>query len=222
MTHKNYLPKFQLLDAKKRLYQIENPLIGLTGGIATGKSAVAALIRQKGLPVIDADQLVKSLYTQKQTIDFIQALAPQCVSKENNFQIDFKSLRQLFFSDKAIKQQVEQHIYSLLPTAFLNELKSVPQQAPVFYDVPLLFEKKLNQQSDLSVVVYACRETQIKRMMKRDQIEFDLAEKILAAQMSIDEKKLLADVVIENEGSLQQLQNEVELFLNNQFTHLCE
>lgn len=205
-----YLPKFKLLDPKDRLYQIPNPLIGLTGGIATGKSSVAKIFREMGFKVIDADALVKSIYQNPKTIEFIESIAPDSITDK---QIDFKKLREKFFSHSEIKSKIESFIYSELPNAFFAELSSIPDQEIIIYDVPLLFEKKLNIKSDLSIVVYAAKDIQIQRLMKRDNISKDLAEKILNAQMPIEEKKLLADYVISNEESLEALKVSVNQFV---------
>jgi dephospho-CoA kinase len=216
---RNLTPKFKLLNQSKRLYEIANPLIGLTGGIATGKSAVANLLRENGQIVLDADKLVHNVYASLKTKEFIKDLAPTCTTGDGeNINIDFKELRKLFFSDKEIKKKVETHIYSKLPQAFLDSLKDVSSDQVVFYDVPLLFEKELNKKTDLNVVVYASQKIQIERVMVRDQIEKELAQKIIFAQIPIDDKKQMADIVLSNEGSLADLKSEVELFLNTNFS----
>lgn len=214
----NSKPKFKLLEQSQRLYEISNPLVGLTGGIATGKSAAANLLREKGHIVLDADKLVHQVYASTDTKEFIQGLAPKCTKGESELiEIDFKALRKLFFSNKEIKQKVEAHIYSKLPQAFLDSLKDISDDQVVFYDVPLLFEKELNKKTDLNVVVYASQNTQIERVMKRDQIEKELAQKIIFAQIPIDVKKEMADIVLSNEGSLNDLEKEIDAFLSTNF-----
>lgn len=190
-----------------RLYQIPVPIIGLTGGIATGKSTVAELLRQQGFPIIDADRLVKNVYATDEAVQFIQThFASAVIDKK----IDFKKLRAEVFSDPKKQEQIEQFIYSKLPEEFVKAYHAFNDPAFVIYDVPLLFEKKLDQKIDVSVCVYSPRTFQLDRLMKRDSIDTELANKILGKQMDIEDKKKLSDLFIEN------VKGQLELDLNVQ------
>ena len=185
--------KFDKLNKNNRLYNIDCPIIGLTGGIASGKSTVANFMRQDGLCVIDADSLIKEIYQKDETIKFISSLNPEFIQLN---QINFQKLRKSFFNDQELKKKIEYFLYQKLPQAFLAH---VPMEAKVvIYDVPLLFEKHLDKLIDISVVVYAPRETQLKRLVIRDKIDKKLASSILDQQMSIEDKRLSADFVIDN------------------------
>jgi dephospho-CoA kinase len=185
--------KFDKLNKNNRLYNIDCPIIGLTGGIASGKSTVANFMRQDGLCVIDADSLIKEIYQKDETIKFISSLNPEFIQLN---QINFQKLRKSFFNDQELKKKIEYFLYQKLPQAFLAH---VPMEAQVvIYDVPLLFEKHLDKLIDISVVVYAPRETQLKRLVIRDKIDKKLASSILDQQMSIEDKRLSADFVIDN------------------------
>lgn len=199
--------EFHRLSSSERLYQGPSPLIGLTGGIATGKSTVSKLLDQKGIKVIDADQLVKAVYATEEALTFIKDHFPQAVSSKG---INFKILREIFFSDIKAKQRIESFIYQRLPQAFKETTKLIEDQDFLIYDVPLLFEKKLASKMDLSIVVYASRDVQKQRLMARDQISEKLADSILSQQMDIEEKKNKADFVIVNEGTFEELSREVE------------
>lgn len=207
-------PNFKLLIQEDRLYQIPNPLIGLTGGIATGKSTAAKYIREMGFTVLDADKLVKEIYAKKESLEFVKLLAPDCIFDD---QINFPELRKKVFATPELKTKIEDYIYSRLPDMFLETLKTVDPTMPIFYDVPLLFEKKLNLKSDLSLVVYSPKATQVQRLIERDKIEEDLAKKIISNQMDIEEKKKLADHAIENTQGLNELKTNVENCLSNLF-----
>lgn len=198
------------LDTNNRLYSLSMPIIGLTGGIATGKTTAAKILKQKNVPVIDADALVKDIYALEATKSLISSEAPSAM-RDN--EIDFKELRQLFFKDERLKERLEGHIYGLLPEAFAFRLKQYPRAKFIVYDVPLLFEKGLHSKVDLSLLVYAPRETQISRLLKRDNIQLPLAESILSHQTPIDEKKKQADYVIENTRDIKHLEQEVNKFL---------
>lgn len=195
--------------ADNRLHGVSKPIIGLTGGIATGKSTVTKELKKNGFEVIDADQLVKSIYQTDEAKEFILSNWPEAI--QNN-EIIFSKLREIFFRNPTAKEAIEKFIYARLPKVFQNATKDSKQQF-IIYDVPLLFEKKLDQLTDLNVVVYSPRELQLKRVMKRDGIDMKLASEILNHQESIEEKKRKADFVINNSGDEKELAAEVRDFL---------
>ncbi|MFL5785739.1 MAG: dephospho-CoA kinase, partial [Bacteriovoracaceae bacterium] len=125
------------LPAAKRMHHLTVPIVGLTGGIATGKSTVAKLLIDHGLPVINADLLVKSIYAHAETKEWIRLNYPD--SMKGN-EIDFKSLRENFFTAPAVKDEIEAYIYARMPDAFNLSYKNLGRPSFVIYDVPLLFE----------------------------------------------------------------------------------
>ena len=189
-----------------RLYDCPIPMIAITGGIACGKSTVSDLLRQYGEVVVCADSLVKEIYQQEETVDFVQRLAFGAIK---NGQIDFAFLRQLFFSDREIQLQLENYIYSKLPATFNQHLLANPGISYLFYDVPLLFEKNLDQRVDISVCVYCPREIQRMRLLKRDGNSESLVETILNSQMDIEEKRRKATLVINNDLDIQNLKDQI-------------
>jgi dephospho-CoA kinase len=207
---KSLKPHYHRLTPSERLYQLDSPIIGLTGGIASGKSTVVKLMKSRGLKVIDADQLVKTIYQQDETKNFIQSNYPEAWHQGA---IDFSKLRELFFQDAKTKQAIESHIYSKLPEAFKAAAPSLTEQRFYLYDVPLLYEKGLDSRFDLTIVVYAPREMQLARLLSRDNNELELANKILNQQMDIEEKKIKADFVIDNSAQLSSLAAEVDSLL---------
>jgi dephospho-CoA kinase len=200
-------PKFIRLTPKNRLYQLEKPIIALTGGIATGKSTVSKILQNDGYTIIDADQLVKSIYEKEQTKKFIKENVP--LSWEND-KINFPKLREAFFQNKELKNKIEQFIYSNLPDAFISASKDIQNQDFYIYDVPLLYEKNLEGKVDLVILIYADRKTQLQRIITRDGSTSELANKILDQQIDIDEKKKKSDFVIENVGSMENLTHEIQ------------
>lgn len=195
-------PEFITKTKENRLYQLPVPIIGLTGGIATGKSTVAQLFRELGVNVLDADSLVKKIYSKPEAVDFVKNIFPEAF--QNNA-IMFKTLRELVFSSSSNQEKVETFIYSHLPHTFLEAFSLLPPQEFLIYDVPLLFEKKLNEKVDCSLCVYSSRETQLNRLTARDQIDINLAKSILSKQLDIEEKKKLSNLVIDNSGDLTSL-----------------
>lgn len=204
------------LSVEERLYESKVPIIGLTGGIASGKSSVSKFFSQLGLCVIDADQLVRKIYSTQQTLDLISKIAPNALKDSK---INFPKLRQLFFSDLNVKDQIEKHIYTELPSFFIKELNSFNTPNFVIYDAALLFDKGLEQKVDTSLLVYTSFELQLERLMKRDSITRELAHKIISDQMSLEEKKLRCDFLIDNTGNLSQLEQNVHDCLNKLLTN---
>jgi len=180
------------LTKENRIYNLDIPVTGLTGGVASGKTTVSNYLREQGHQVICADELIKKIYKQTETHDFIKTNYPQVIQ---NSQIDFRQLRKLFFSNIEIQSKIENHLYPKLQIEFL---KALPKSHHVFYDVPLLFEKKLNLLVDATICVYVNPDIQRQRLMSRDSISAQEASLIINAQMPIDEKRKLADFVIDN------------------------
>lgn len=190
------------------------PIVGLTGGVASGKSSVSALLKAAGLKIIDADALVKSIYQKEATINEVSKLVPNAVSNQI---IDFKVLRESFFSNQELQAQIEKLIYSQMPQAFKlayeNDVKG--KQDFIIYDVPLLFEKDLAARVDVKVCVWCEPQMQIARLLKRDHITEDLAQKMLARQWDINLKRDQSDIVIDNSKSMDELANSTSLFLES-------
>ncbi len=195
----------------ERLHQITSPVIGLTGGIATGKSTVSNYLQEKGLPVICADKLVKEVYRDKETLNFISSEFPNVLSDN---QIDFKKLRESAFSSTENREKLESFIYKKLPLVFKSKLSEFNNPQFVIYDIPLLFEKEMEDLFDVTICVYCSKEEQVKRIIKRDQSSEEMALKILENQLPIDQKKELSDFKIKNSGTIEKLELEIEALLS--------
>ena len=207
---KNLKAKWITKNPKSRLYQIPVPIIGLTGGIGTGKSTVAQILHEKNIPIIDADKLVKNIYQKPETLDFIAKNFPSVIENQS---INFNKLREIVFANSQSKKLIEDFIYEHLPSEFKQTFSTFKNPAFIVYDVPLLFEKKLNEYIDLSICVYAPKEKQIERIISRDHSNRELALKIVESQMDIEQKKLNADLVIPNTAGPLELKNLVEQLL---------
>jgi dephospho-CoA kinase len=206
--------KWTKLSTDKRLHKLNVPIVGLTGGIATGKSTVAKILIEKGLPVINADLLVKEIYTLSETKNFIRTNYPDVMKGS---EIDFRLLRERVFTAPAVKDEIEAFIYARMPAAFALAYQNLGQPSLVIYDVPLLFEKHLDVMVDMKVLVYAPAKIQKARLMERDNHEESMALTIMASQMDIEDKKAKSDFVIDNSGTLVELAEEVNQFLRQSF-----
>ncbi len=194
------------LNKANRLYECPVAVIGLTGGIATGKTTVSNLLKEKKIPLIDADQLVKEIYQFTDTLAFVEQNFSSVIT---NGKINFKQLRNIVFFDNKKKQQLESYIFSHLPELFHQKLQKQTYTNFVVYDAPLLFEKHLNSLCDINICVYAPKEIQLQRLILRDNIDFELASKMLANQLDIEKKKSMADYIITNSSDLKELSEQV-------------
>lgn len=208
--------KYQRLTPLERLYQLNVPVIGLTGGIASGKTTVSKMLHQAGIPVINADHLVKDVYALPETKEFITKEFPEVI---RDGEIQFPLLRERVFSNQDVKAQVESFIYQRLPKAFKEAFARLRDPQVVIYDVPLLFEKGMQDLFDLTVLVYAPRSIQRARLMTRDGHLEEMANNILNQQLDIEDKKLKADFVIDNSRTEAELTEEVKQFLRQAFDH---
>lgn len=192
-------------DKKTRLHNASVPIVGLTGSISTGKSSVAKLFKQDNFCVINADLLIKDIYAASETQEFLKSLNPSFVKKG---EVDFSLLREQFFTNEVLKNQIEQFLYQKLPHAFLSQVTE--STSVIIYDVPLLFEKKLDNLVDQIIVVHCSLEQQLSRLIKRDRISKDLAQKMIASQINIEKKAKLATHLISNDKDMDFLKLEYQ------------
>ena len=192
-------------------------VIGLTGGIATGKSTFAAALRALGAPVIDADQLARAAVA-KGTPGLAAVVAEfgEGVLTPGG-ELDRKRVAALVFADPAARARLEAAVHPCVRALFREEVARVAAEGqPVaVYDVPLLFEAKVEGEVDLAVVVWAPRESQIARLAARDGLGRAEAEARLAAQLPIDEKAARADMVVMNDGDPAALASKARRLLED-------
>ena len=194
----------------ERLYQLPFPLFAITGSIGTGKSTATAQIKKRGHPCLEADQLIKNIYQTQETREFIAKLSPHFIC---NQQVDFNQLKAAFFNDPKIKTAVQSHLYEKLPSEFFIEVAKLGHIRYLFYDIPLLFEHSLEQHFDLIITIYCPLPTQIERIVQRDKVSPKMAQKIISHQVDIEQKKLLADYVLDNTTTTQALRQKVDQLL---------
>jgi dephospho-CoA kinase len=193
-------------------------LVGLSGGIATGKSTVAKLLAQLGAVVIDADAIVHELQAPGQPLvqDIARAFGPEVLRADGS--LDRAALGERVFRDPAARERLGSltHPPVIAEMKRRAELARAQRGAVVILDIPLLFEGvKTGRGSavafdyDLKVLVYASPEQQVLRQIARNGYGRDEAQRRIAAQMPIDEKKALADRVIDNSGSAEDTERQV-------------
>lgn len=181
-------------------------IIGLTGGIASGKSTVSAELRKMGVPVFDADAEARSAVNKGSEGLALVAQAFGSGYLTADGELDRAKVSELVFHDKQALKTLENIIHKIVwqrAESFLQDCRETKQQAAVL-DVPLLIETGWHKQVDCVWLVAVSRRQQIERAMLRSGMTEEEVTARIEAQMSLAEKKQYADVVLDNSGSLEQ------------------
>jgi len=190
-------------------------LIGLTGGIATGKSTFARALRQLGVPVIDADQLSRAAVAPGTAAlaEVVRLFGPEVVAPDG--ELDRKRVAATVFGDASARARLEGVIHPAVRQAMRREAERLAAagHAFAFYDVPLLYEVGLDEELTAVAVIWAPRAAQLQRLEQRDGFSRAEAEARLAAQLPIDEKAARADFVVANDGPLVDLPEKARALL---------
>ena len=175
-------------------------LVGLTGGVATGKSTVAKMFKRCGAVVIDADQLARDVVKPgKPAWRAIVTLFGRTVLNPDR-SLDRQALGSIVFRNRTKRRQLERIIHPRVAREQQRLVRRVAIRKPhavVIYEVPLLFEAGADKRVDKTIVVTADRETQIMRLKKRNHLSRAEALRRIQAQMSLSKKVRLADIVID-------------------------
>lgn len=186
-------------------------LIGLTGGAGSGKSTVAEMFRQLGAAVVDADEATHAVYAPG-TPGFEAVVREFGEEFVRNGVIDRKKLGEVVFNEPAQRRRLNAIVHPLV-RQWMAERTAVAVEGGaevVVQDVPLLFENGLQGLFSETVLVYALPAIQVRRLIEERGLSAARAGAMLAAQMPIDEKRPLADFVIDNNGSLDETRRQVE------------
>ncbi len=184
-------------------------IAGLTGGIASGKSTVSSIFRSFGVEIADADITAKKISEREDVIQEIGKIFGKDVLSAEG-QIDRVKLKEVVFSDKNKLIQLNNIIHPKVMEEFKKIKENTPKNDIIIFDIPLLFEAGMDKMCDTVILVYADREMQIERIKARDGVSRELAEKIIDAQMSLEDKKEKSDIHIENNGTQEELKKKVE------------
>jgi dephospho-CoA kinase len=185
-------------------------LIGLTGGIASGKSTVANYFRQLNIPVIDSDLIVRKLWKENQhMVQEIEASFGFIIKTK----ADRTKLSRLIFKDEQKRQMLNHIVHPYVFDQIEKEKKEFSKQNIIVIDMPLLIEVNYQNQVDYVCVVYVDYETQLKRLVSRDSITVNSAKRKMSAQLCLNEKAKKAHFVIDNRGTKEETYEQVDSFL---------
>lgn len=195
-------------------------IIGITGGIASGKSTVTNFLRQKGFEVVDADALVHQL--QKPGGRLYQILVEHFDEKVllEDGGLDRPLLASLIFSNSEEREWSKETQGQIIREELGSLRDKFSETEELFFmDIPLLFEQDYASWFDETWLVYVRRDTQLDRLMNRDQLSKESAETRLASQWPLEEKKKFATYILDNNGSREQLLSQVVTLLEGGDAH---
>lgn len=185
-------------------------IIGITGGIASGKSTVTEFLRRQGYQVIDADQVVHEL--QEPGGRLYQALLSTFGSSilQEDGRLDRPKLGAMIFGNPELLEQSSQIQNQIIREELAGRRDLLAETEDIFFmDLPLLFELQYEDWFDQIWLVDVTEETQLSRLMSRNALSQEEAEKRIAAQLSLREKRKRADVLIDNNGSLEETRQQI-------------
>ncbi|XP_072996099.1 dephospho-CoA kinase [Typha latifolia] len=191
-------------------------IVGLTGGIASGKSTVSNLFRSNGLPIVDADLVARDVVRKGSGgwKKVVKAFGDDILLE--NGEIDRAHLGQIVFSDPEKRQLLNRLLAPYISSGIFWEILKlwIKGSKVIILDIPLLFEAKMDRWTAPIIVVWVDPETQLQRLMARDGISEEQATNRINAQTSLDWKRSKADIVIDNSGTMDETKLQFEEVLS--------
>ncbi len=194
-------------------------IVGLTGGIGTGKSTVSRKLRERGYPVIDLDVISREVIEYPEVIDeLVRNFGNEILENQNNTSgkksISRNKLRQTVFKEEKKVSVLNSIMHPPIVEEMRRQIEELRKSyKTVFVEVQLLFEAKLEKEFDIIVLVYADKKTQLERVLKRDGRSEGEVQQIINAQMDMTEKRRVSNYIIENNGDSEMLDLEIEKFI---------
>ncbi|EAE9229295.1 dephospho-CoA kinase [Listeria monocytogenes] len=189
--------------------------IGLTGSVATGKSTVSNMIQQAGIPLVDADIAARKVVEPgtEGLKEIVAYFGEEILLADGT--LDRAKLGEIIFKDKEKREKLNEITHPRVKDYMLEARERFFRAGEelVFFDIPLLFESHLESLVDQIVVVWTTPETELKRLMERNNLTKEDALRRIESQMGINEKARKADFVIDNNESLEKTQKQVYTFI---------
>ena len=186
-------------------------VLGLTGGIGSGKSTVASMFTQLGAEVIDADQLARDLVEPGQPAleEIVRAFGTDMLQADGR--LDRAKLGRLIFADAGARSRLNAITHPRILDRMNQDVqRRKDRRGLLLLDIPLLHENARTSLVEKVIVVWVDAATQLRRLTERSGLSIDEATRRVASQMPLDEKRAQADIVIDNSGSLESTRRQVE------------
>ena len=190
-------------------------VVGLTGGIASGKSVAAEMLKNAGAYIVDADEISKAVSEKSEVNSLLVAKFPGAAV---GGKIDRRKLREIVFASESELRRLESVMHPLIKKEAQAKINESSARITVLV-APLLFEAGFDELTDVTVTVSCSEGERIRRLMERDNISDELARKMISSQLSDCERERSASYTVRNEGSTAQLRAEI-LRLYSQFDFL--
>ncbi len=192
-------------------------ILGITGGIASGKSSVSTFIKELGFPIIDADLVAREVVDpgEEAYYEIVKVfgegilLSDGSINRTKLGDVIFHNEEKRLKLNSIVHPAVRKRMRELTEKAFQDGAKTV------FMDIPLLFESKLTFMVEKTLLVYVDEEVQLSRLMNRNNLSEENARARIASQMPLREKRALADAVVDNNGDFEATKEQVRTILTN-------
>ncbi|MGB6127329.1 MAG: dephospho-CoA kinase [Psychrilyobacter sp.] len=184
-------------------------ILGLTGGIASGKSTVSKKLKELGSYIIDADKISREV---SNSIRVLKELEENFGSEIiDHGHLDRQKLRKTIFEDEEKRELLNSIMHPIIVGKIIEKIENNVEEKLIVLDIPLLYETGLEYLCDKILIVCTDENIQVERVKQRDGIEVEMAKKIIGSQMSLSEKQKKSAIHIENNGGLEELLKKVEL-----------
>jgi len=188
-------------------------IVGLTGGIASGKSTIADMFKREGAYIIDIDMISRDVVKPGKPAwqDVVHVFGKEVLNEDQT--LNRKKVGDIVFSDAEKRKKLEEIIHPKIAAEKLlkiNEIAQKDNRAIIIIDIPLLIETNKQDTVDNIILVYTSPQSQIERLVKRDSLSLGDAQKRLASQIPIEKKKKHAHYIINNEEPSEQIEKKVK------------
>jgi dephospho-CoA kinase len=191
--------------------------IGLTGGIASGKSTVSSMLIELGFPVIDADQIAREAVKpgEEPYKKIVETFGREILLE--NGEINRPKLGSIIFHDQEKRDLLNKIVHPFVRRRMIEQKEALFEKGEkaVILDIPLLFESKLTHLVDKTILVYVDADVQLERLMRRNDLTENEAKARIASQMPLVQKVPLADTVINNNGTIEETRKQLIHVLTN-------
>ncbi len=185
-------------------------IIGITGGIASGKTTATTYLKNLGYPVIDSDQIVSDLWLTNDKMKALVKASFGLSPGDRNFK---KDLSDLIFHDEKAREQINKIVHPFVFESIEMMKENYKEQPLIFIDMPLLFEVGYQNQVDHVCLIYIDPDLQKRRLMQRSNISSIEAKRRIESQMSIKDKQKLSDCIFYNHKNFDFLYTQIDQFL---------